>query len=56
METIRYTAETYCVLNTGETGWCVKLGDDTICDVYGPEAEEQASLIARLLNEHEDYN
>lgn len=45
-----YTAETYCVVNSGETGWCVKLGDDTVCDVYGADNKEMAERIADFLN------
>lgn len=30
----KYTAETFAVITSGETGHCVKLGDDTVCDVY----------------------
>lgn len=47
-----FTAETYCVINTGETGWSVKHGDDTVCDVYGPKDHQKvmAERIASLLN------
>lgn len=43
-----YTAETYTVVTSGETGWCVKYGDDNICDVYAGEA--MAKRIAEVLN------
>ncbi len=43
-----YTAETFGVINTGEHGWSVKSGDDTICDVYA--GEQAARHIAALLN------
>jgi hypothetical protein len=46
---LRYTAESYAVITSGETGWCVKLGDDNICDVYSGEAD--ARRMAELLNE-----
>lgn len=39
---MKLTAETYIVLNTGEQGWCVKDGDDTVADFYGPDAEMNA--------------
>ena len=45
-----YAAETYCVVHTGETGWCVKHGDDLVCDVYAHKGEEMARRIATLLN------
>lgn len=44
-----YTAETYAVINTGETGWCVKRGPDTVCDVYA--GEQIARRIAEALNQ-----
>lgn len=51
MESIKqfeYTAETYIVITSGETGWCVKYGDDTICDVYA--GQQVAETIADYLN------
>ena len=30
----KYATETFTVITSGETGHCVKLGDDTVCDVY----------------------
>lgn len=45
-----YAAETYCVVDTGETGWCVKRGDDLVCDVYAHQGEEMARRITTLLN------
>lgn len=54
---MRYTAETYTVLSHPskpvESGSCVKLGDDTVCDVYHG-GHEMAELIAKLLNSHDD--
>lgn len=47
---VKYTAETYCVITSGETGWCVKQGDDTVCDVY-LHGELMARHIAWLLNQ-----
>ncbi|KGQ19882.1 hypothetical protein LF41_2389 [Lysobacter dokdonensis DS-58] len=47
-----YTCESYCVIDTGETGWCVKCGDDTVCDVYFG-GEDMARRIADQLNETE---
>lgn len=45
----RYKAESYAVADTGEIGWCVKYGDDTICDVYSG-GQEMAETIAALLS------
>lgn len=45
---VPYTAETYSV-TSGESGWCVKLGDDTVCDVY-TGGQTMAERIAALLN------
>jgi hypothetical protein len=47
-----FTAETFCVINTGEIGWCVKHGDDTMCDTYGSDHDQQvlAEGIATFLN------
>ncbi|HEU4376243.1 MAG TPA: hypothetical protein VFS02_22310 [Telluria sp.] len=45
----RYRAESYAVADTGEIGWCVKYGDDTICDVYSG-GQEMAETIAALLS------
>lgn len=45
---VLYTAETFAVANTGETGWSIKLGDDTVADVYGDE--DAARRIAASLN------
>lgn len=47
-----YTAEDFLVLNTGEKGFCVKLGDDTVCDVW--TGEEDAKRIATALNFHQE--
>lgn len=33
-----WTLESYTVANTGESGLCIKCGDDTIADVYNPDA------------------
>lgn len=46
----RYTAESYSLAKadgTAEFGWCVKDGDDTICDVA---TQIEADRVARLLN------
>lgn len=46
-----HTAESYTTfLGRGkhESGWCVKLGDDTVCDVVGGQGD--AERIAALLN------
>ena len=43
-----YVAEKYTVITSGEQGWCVKRGDDTVCDVY--EGQAMAEKIASLLN------
>lgn len=45
---VLYTAETFGVANTGETGWSIKLGDDTVADVYG--GADAARRIAASLN------
>lgn len=51
---MRYTAESYSVMLSTrpdhETGYCVKLGDDTILDVY-VGGMEMAQKIADLLNQ-----
>jgi len=51
-ESAEFTAETYCVIGTGETGWSVKHGDDTVCDVYGPQDYQKvmAEKITGFLN------
>lgn len=46
---IIFTAEDYAVSN-GETGWCVKDGDDTLADFYGPDAKANAEVFAEISN------
>lgn len=46
---MEYTAESYFVLTSGVTGWCVKHGDDTVCDIY-KGGQAVAERIAHLLN------
>lgn len=48
-----FTAESYTVITSGETGWCVKLGDDNVCDVY-TGGKDAAERIATLLNVAKD--
>ncbi|AGG89086.1 MULTISPECIES: hypothetical protein [Pseudomonadota] len=50
-DTVPYTAESYTAFPAGgrhESGWCVKCGDDTVCDVVGGQGD--AERIAALLN------
>lgn len=52
----RYTAESYAVRRNPtlppELGWCVKDGDDTVCDVFYGAA--MARRIAKLLNQERE--
>jgi hypothetical protein len=46
---MRYEAESYALIKAGpvEYGWCVKYGDDTVCDTTSKAVAEQ---IADALN------